>query len=82
MADPSAGHHFFITICAASVSGGMEITMKYVEIPYVKKKVSRILYGTAMPPFMNGEDGNELLDAMYALGINTFDTARVYGGAE
>lgn len=56
--------------------------MKYVEIPYVKKKVSRILYGTAMPPFMNGEDGNELLDAMYGLGINTFDTARVYGGAE
>ncbi len=56
--------------------------MKYVEIPYVKKKVSRILYGTAAPPFMEGGDGNELLDAMYALGINTFDSARVYGGAE
>ena len=56
--------------------------MKYVEIPYVKKKVSRILYGTAAPPFMQGGGGNDLLDAMYALGINTFDSARVYGGAE
>ncbi len=56
--------------------------MKYVEIPYVKNKVSRILYGTAAPPFMQGGDGNELLDAMYALGINTFDSARVYGKAE
>ena len=56
--------------------------MKYVEIPCVKKKVSRILYGTAAPPFMQGGDGNELLDAMYALGINAFDSARVYGKAE
>ena len=26
--------------------------MKYAEIPYVDKKVSRIFYGTAMPFFM------------------------------
>lgn len=56
--------------------------MKYVEIPYVDKKISRILYGTAMPPFMTGGDGNELLDAIYETGINTFDTARAYMGAE
>ena len=56
--------------------------MKYGEIPHVGKKVSRILMGTASAPFTAGEDGNELLDAVYALGINTFDTARVYGASE
>lgn len=52
--------------------------IQYVEIPYVDKKVSRILYGTAAPPFMMGGDGNELLDAIFAAGVNTFDTARGY----
>jgi len=56
--------------------------MQYGEISCVKKPVSRILYGTAMPPFNIGGNGDDLLDAMYALGINTFDTARVYGDAE
>lgn len=56
--------------------------MKYVEIPYVEKKVSRILYGTAMTPFMMGGDGNELLDAVYAAGVTTFDTARNYLASE
>ncbi|MCM1123053.1 MAG: aldo/keto reductase [Eubacterium sp.] len=60
----------------------METKMKYMDIPYVQKPVSRILYGTAMPPFMLGQDGGELLDAMYALGVNTFDMARGYMGAE
>lgn len=56
--------------------------MEYVEIPYVDKKISRILYGTAISPFMEGGDGDDLLDAVYAMGINTFDTARVYNKAE
>ena len=56
--------------------------MKYAEIPYVNKKVSRILFGTAMPPFIEGGDGNDLLDAIFAAGINTFDTARVYMKSE
>lgn len=56
--------------------------MKYVEIPYVNKKVSRILYGTAMPPFMMGGDGNDLLDAIFATGVTTFDTARNYLASE
>lgn len=56
--------------------------MKYVNIPYVDKPVSRILFGTAMPPFMMGKDGNDLLDAIYALGITAFDTARNYMAAE
>lgn len=56
--------------------------MQYGKIINVDKPVSRILYGTAMPPFNDGGDGNALFDAMYELGINTFDTARVYGEAE
>lgn len=56
--------------------------MKYSEIPYVGKKVSRIFYGTAMPPFLAGGDGNDLLDAIYAAGVTAFDTARNYMGAE
>ena len=56
--------------------------MKYKEIKYVNKKVSQIFYGTASAPFLAGENCNELLDSIYALGINTFDTARNYGMSE
>lgn len=56
--------------------------MKYAKHSYIDKKISRIFYGTASMPFLAGEDGNDLLDAMYALGVNTFDIARGYGGAE
>lgn len=56
--------------------------MQYQKIPYVEKPISRILFGTAMPPFFTGGDGSELLDAIYGLGINTFDAARNYGLAE
>lgn len=56
--------------------------MEYSEIKYVKNPVSRIFYGTASESFMSGGDGTELFDAVYAMGINAFDTARVYQGAE
>lgn len=56
--------------------------MKYADIPYVNKPVSRILFGTAMPPFMMGGDGNALLDAIYETGVTTFDVARNYMAAE
>lgn len=60
----------------------MRIEMKYAEHPYINKKFSRIFYGTAMMPFLAGGDGSKLLDAMYDLGVNAFDIARGYGGAE
>lgn len=56
--------------------------MEYRTIPYVDKKVSRIFYGTAMDPFFGGEEGVELLDEIFALGVNAFDTARVYQMSE
>lgn len=60
----------------------MSSKLEYVEIPYVKKKVSRIIYGTAIPPFMTGKGDSTLLDAVYAMGVNTFDMARGYMLAE
>ena len=48
--------------------------MEYAEHSYIKnKKIPRIFYGTAIMPFLEGEDGSELLDAMYDLGVNAFD---------
>lgn len=54
----------------------------YRSIPYVNKPVSRILYGTTTPSLQAGLDNFELLDAVLDMGINSFDLARVYKGAE
>lgn len=56
--------------------------VEYLDIPYVDRKVSRIFYGTAINPYMMGGDGNDILDAILAMGVNAFDTARQYGAAE
>ncbi|MBQ9009703.1 MAG: aldo/keto reductase, partial [Clostridia bacterium] len=54
----------------------------YGEIPYVQKPVSRIVFGTAIPPLMTGQDTDELLDAVLASGINALDLARNYQKSE
>lgn len=56
--------------------------MKYGTIPYVKQNVSRLIFGTMVGSFPEGENEDDLLDAALAMGINTFDLARVYGKAE
>ena len=56
--------------------------MKYSKIAGVDKPVSKIILGTSTPAFMRGENCNSLLDCALSLGINAFDTARVYGRAE
>ena len=54
----------------------LDFTLLYIQnchgkiLPHINKKISCIFYGTAMMPFLAGEDGSELLDSMYALGIN------------
>jgi len=58
------------------------MNMQYGTIPYVDKKVSRIFFGTAMPPIMYGKDGSEWFEAALENGINAFDTARNYMYAE
>lgn len=52
------------------------------KIAGLDKTVSRVLFGTAMKPMLEGEDVFGLLDTAVSLGINTFDTARGYGQAE
>lgn len=56
--------------------------MEYKKIDYVNKPVSRIFLGTGSAPFSTGENGNDLLDSVYAMGVNAIDTARVYGDSE
>ena len=56
--------------------------MKYKKIPYVEKPVSEIIYGTAIPPYLNGDNGDEILEGVFKLGINTIDTARNYALSE
>ncbi len=56
--------------------------MKYGEMQYVDKPVSRILFGTASIASMKEEDRDALLDGVTGMGINAFDLARVYMGAE
>lgn len=52
--------------------------MKYGEIPGVGKRVSRLAQGTMMITTSEREQSFALLDEVYALGGNTFDTAHVY----
>ena len=56
--------------------------MEYGNIAGVKQPVPRILLGTAVKPMLLGQDADEMLDAAVENGINAFDTARNYGGAE
>ena len=56
--------------------------MNFGRIRGVNKPVSRILLGTAVSPMLLGQDADEMLDAAFESGINAFDTARNYGGAE
>ena len=48
----------------------------------LEKTVSRILFGTAAFPMMFGISCSWLLDFAFSRGINAFDSARGYGGAE
>jgi aryl-alcohol dehydrogenase-like predicted oxidoreductase len=55
--------------------------MQYRTIPGVEKPVSRLMQGTLMVK-RDGNPGVELLDAIFELGCNSFDTAHGYGGGE
>lgn len=48
-----------------------------------KKQVSRIIYGCCIPYLLNAlPGGEEKLEQIFNLGINSFDTARVYNKSE
>lgn len=65
-----------------SNSEGEVFYTKYGQIEGSEKPVSRLFFGTAIPPMLEGENVNDLLDAALSYGINAFDTARGYGAAE
>ncbi len=56
--------------------------MKYGQIPGINKPISRLVQGTIMCSTKEQEKNNDLLDSVYEQGINTFDTAHVYGSGE
>lgn len=56
--------------------------MQYANIPGLDKPVSRIVQGTVMVRSAEMEESFALLDAVFARGCNTFDTAHVYGGGD
>ena len=56
--------------------------MEYGHVQGVDKPVSRLVQGTMMLSSRELEQSFALLDAVYALGCNTFDTAHVYGGGD
>ncbi len=53
--------------------------MEYGKIRGIGKPVSRLIFGTTSLDAGRQAYSDELLDAVYAQGINTFDTALVYG---
>ena len=52
------------------------------RIPGIDMPVSRVFFGTAIREMTMGGDASDLLDGVFALGVNAFDCARGYGGAE
>lgn len=56
--------------------------MDYIHLKQLFTPVSRMIYGTAIKPLMEGNDADEILDKVCAQGITTFDTARSYGKSE
>lgn len=56
--------------------------MSYGRIDGIPIPVSRIFFGTATGPMLNGENADGLLDGVFERGVNAFDCARSYGRAE
>lgn len=56
--------------------------MQYGSVPGIHKPVSRLVQGTVMVNSRELDASFALLDGIYALGCNAFDTAHVYGGGD
>ncbi len=53
--------------------------MRYGQVPGIDKPISRLVQGTVMIRSDTETEGFQLLDDVFDLGCNTFDTAHVYG---
>ena len=56
--------------------------MEYGQIPGIDKNISRLVQGTMMLSTEELEESFALLDAVFAMGCNTFDAAHLYGGGD
>ena len=56
--------------------------MEYRKVEGINLPLSRVVFGCAIEPMLKGENVNDLLDAVYDMGINVFDTAENYGQSE
>ena len=56
--------------------------MKYLSLPGLANPVSRLIYGASSAAMNGGRGADGALDAAFESGVNTFDTARGYGGSE
>lgn len=56
--------------------------MEYRKVEGIDLPLSRVVFGCAIAPMLKGENVNDLLDAVYDMGINVFDTAENYGQSE
>ena len=57
-------------------------TMKYSHVPGVTKPISRLVQGTVMVSSDRLDASFALLDGLFELGCNAFDTAHVYGSGD
>ncbi len=56
------------------------MAMQFGNIPGINKPISRLVQGTLMLQAADGTPGFDLLDSIFELGCNTFDTGRSYLG--
>ncbi len=56
--------------------------MEYGKVAGIEKKISRLVQGCIMLNRNKLEEGYALLDAAFAAGITTYDSAHLYGGGE
>jgi len=56
--------------------------VRYGKIPDVRKPISRLVQGTIYCSTDRQEESDAILDAVFARGVNTFDTAHIYGGGK
>lgn len=56
--------------------------MQYGKVPGIDKPISRIVQGCVMLTTKKADYSRQILDAVFELGINTFDHAHVYGGGD
>lgn len=74
-----------IAVYCDYIKGCMEgepLQTRYGVIEGVSKPISRLFFGTSNPLMLMGKNVEYLLDAAMSYGINSFDCARGYGGAE